>query len=484
MQEHGAEAHGGAVHEDELARHGDAAVLLQRLVDLESLLAAVLAGLDAVGHRADAVVEDRPVDEAGPDVQRVDQRLAEVLEAPGLVGVDDARLIVRAQALVEVDHARHELRREDADAAVVEQVDPRHLVVALAPHRVVAEVGVAVDHAVMAEGHPPGLEHRDGDAVTHLQRLVLEGEELAAVEPFHGEQAVGRQLRIDLRHPHLIDVVEHQPVEGGVLGFAPVVQLLAQAGADLLDGLARVDGRAHAPLDGEQHLELAEVRLDRRGHVGILQLAGQRRAGEGGRAVHLAERGRGGGLEVEGAEAVLPVEAELGRHAAAHEGGPHGRGLVLQLGELLGIFGRDRVRDGGQELRHLHQRALEAAERLRERRRVGGVAVAAEEPRPRHPGRDAADVGADAGVAGRAGGESVLFVIGHRGRLPEGTLTSDLLRRTPKVEVRRHAICRGTAQPFAPCFTGRPASLRWVASSPDWNISRTMSQPPTNSPLT
>ncbi len=39
-------------------------------------------------------------------------------------------------------------------------------------------------------------------------------------------------------------------------------------------------------------------------------------------------------------------------------------------------------------------------------------------------------------------------------------------------------------QTLAWLFTGTPASVRIAASSPDWNISRVMSQPPTNSPLT
>ncbi len=37
---------------------------------------------------------------------------------------------------------------------------------------------------------------------------------------------------------------------------------------------------------------------------------------------------------------------------------------------------------------------------------------------------------------------------------------------------------------LAGCFTSTPASVSIAASSPDWNISRVMSQPPTNSPLT
>src|SRR5208282_291229 len=39
-------------------------------------------------------------------------------------------------------------------------------------------------------------------------------------------------------------------------------------------------------------------------------------------------------------------------------------------------------------------------------------------------------------------------------------------------------------QTLAWLFSGTPASARIAASSPDWNISRVMSQPPTNSPLT
>ena len=35
----------------------------------------------------------------------------------------------------------------------------------------------------------------------------------------------------------------------------------------------------------------------------------------------------------------------------------------------------------------------------------------------------------------------------------------------------------------AVCLTATPCSVRWVCSSPDWNISRTISAPPMNSPL-
>ena len=47
----------------------------------------------------------------------------EPLEAPGLVGVHDAIVVAVRRPLIEIDHAADEARREDADAAVVEQVD-------------------------------------------------------------------------------------------------------------------------------------------------------------------------------------------------------------------------------------------------------------------------------------------------------------------------------------------------------------------------
>ena len=102
----------------------------------------------------------------------VDEVLLQALEAPGLVGVHDAVAVVFEQALVEVDDAAHEARREDADAAIVEQVDALRLA-ALREHRVIAQVRIAVDHAEAAEGHPPRLEHGGRDAVALLERCCL-----------------------------------------------------------------------------------------------------------------------------------------------------------------------------------------------------------------------------------------------------------------------------------------------------------------------
>ena len=49
---------------------------------------------------------------------------------------------------------------------------------------------------------------------------------------------------------------------------------------------------------------------------------------------------------------------------------------------------------------------------------------------------------------------------------------------------RRADLARGETQAVAAALTVTPLSARSCCSSPAWNISRMMSQPPTNSPLT
>src|SRR5579883_1737604 len=156
-QEHAAEADRGAVHEDEFARHGQRALRLQSLVHGERLAPAVMARLDAVGAGANAIVDQRSIDEARPDVERVDRLALQFDEAPGLVGVDDPRLVLAFQALVQIDDAADKARRENADAAVVEEIDPGDLV-AFSGDRVIAEMRVAMNDAVMRERPPPRLE--------------------------------------------------------------------------------------------------------------------------------------------------------------------------------------------------------------------------------------------------------------------------------------------------------------------------------------
>ena len=66
----------------------------ERLLDLPDLAPAVILRRDAVGNGAHPVVEERRVDEPRPDVERIDDLVGEVVEAPALIGVDDAVAVV------------------------------------------------------------------------------------------------------------------------------------------------------------------------------------------------------------------------------------------------------------------------------------------------------------------------------------------------------------------------------------------------------
>ena len=127
--------------------------------------------------------------------------------------------------------------------------------------------------------------------------------------------------------------------------------------------------------------------------------------------MHLAERGRRCRLLAEALELRAPIRAKLGGHAAAHERPAHGRRLVLELRQLVGVFGRDRVGDGREQLRDLHERSLEAAQRRGELRRLLLVVLAAEQVAGAHPRRHAAGSAADARIALHAAREAVALAV-------------------------------------------------------------------------
>ena len=107
-----------------------------------------------------------------------------------------------------------------------------------------------------------------------------------------------------------------------------------------------------------------------------------------------------------------------------------------------------------KHLRHLHQRALEAAER---RRQIGGAAgaimLAAEQALAGDARGDRADVGADLHVA-RGARRKAVFLVGHADRYRDGTT-----RRQGAGDVKRRPACR-------PRRRGRSGSgSRSVASS-------------------
>ena len=135
---------------------------------------------------------------------------------------------------------------------------------ALLEHRVVAQMRVAMDDALVGEGIPPSAEHGARDGVAVLECVLPIVGELAALEPAHGQEPFRRQCALDLRYPDQRIVPEDRRVEPHVRGLALVVELLAQALRDLDQHLARLDGGFHALVDLEDDLELGEIGFHRR----------------------------------------------------------------------------------------------------------------------------------------------------------------------------------------------------------------------------
>ena len=84
-------------------------------------------------------------------------------------------------------------------------------------------------------------------------------------------------------------------------------------------------------MHGEHGLELRQVRLYGRGHVGVLQLDRQEPPVVRHRLMHLPERCRRRGVRVEALKARPPIGTELHLHPALREGGAHGGRGRLQL---------------------------------------------------------------------------------------------------------------------------------------------------------
>ena len=213
-------------------------------------------------------------------------------------------------------------------------------------------------------------------------------------------------------------VAQHLAVEGHVAGLALVIELLAQPRRDFGVDLSGVDGPVVAGIDGKDQPELADVGRHRRCHVGVLQLAGKRRAVVARGAVHLAEGGGSGGFRLERGEGRTPVGAQFARHAPLDEAPAHGRRPRLQGAERVRVFIGKAAGDGGEQLGDLHQRPLEAAERALE---LFGVSLPvgrqAEVALARHARRDSAHRGADPRIAAHTSGQSVVFAIRHDRRL-------------------------------------------------------------------
>ena len=156
---------------------------------------------------------------------------------------------------------------------------------------------------------------------------------------------------------------------------------------------------------------------------------------------------------LEACELLLPVGAKLGLHAALDEGPAHRRRLALQLGQFGDVFRRQRLRDGGEKLRHLHDRAFQPAQRRGELGGIlGAVEIDAEKARACHARRHAADIRCRRWRSGGRGRRSGFFpdpVLNLASRLEVGAIE-------PKSEVARHQ--RRTSATF--CTAGHNCRLR------------------------
>ena len=277
--------------------------------------------------------------------------------------------------------------------------------------RVIAEMRIAVDDAEAAERQPPGGEHRVGEPIARRRAR--------------------RPCVSSILRPSSQSIVSRRPVDssGQTFGTRIDVFVLRASRDRARRASLRGDSRAPRAAARRSHrdlgwcrspdrsacgsrtaMQLIEVGFDRRLHVGILQLAGQRVAIERARAMHLAERGGGRRMMFEFGEFLLPVGAQLGAHAPLDEGPAHGRRLALQLHQFVGVFRRQRVRNGGEQLRHLHDRAFQPAERGGQFQRIAGaIELARRTARAGNARGDAADAACRPGIAAWRGRRSGSF---------------------------------------------------------------------------
>ena len=138
---------------------------------------------------------------------------------------------------------------------------------------------------------------------------------------------------------------------------------------------------------------------------GYCSLHATSRAVEQRRAMDLAQRRGERGLLVELARtspaSPAPARSPCG---GARRASPSAGALACSCASSRGIFRRQRVGDGGDELRRLHQRPLQAAQRRLQLGRVlVAVELAAEIALAGQPRRQAADRRCRPGRSGRAG---------------------------------------------------------------------------------
>ena len=97
------------------------------------------------------------------------------------------RVIIAQQPAIEINDTTDKFRRKDADAAIIEKIDP----LAFAKDCVIAQMWIAMNDRELAEGMPPCAKHRCCNAIAHLLIACLEAQKLVAFEPIQHKQTTG-----------------------------------------------------------------------------------------------------------------------------------------------------------------------------------------------------------------------------------------------------------------------------------------------------
>src|SRR5262249_8726970 len=114
----------------------------------------------------------------------------QVLEAPNFIGVRDLVHIAGLKPSVKSNDTLEEARRENADATEVQEMET----FGVFGERVVSQMRIAVDDAVMRHRSPPGFNQQFGDAIARFLYLLQPVHQPAALKPRHRQQTLGRKL--------------------------------------------------------------------------------------------------------------------------------------------------------------------------------------------------------------------------------------------------------------------------------------------------
>src|SRR4029077_116365 len=151
-----------------------------------------------------------------------------------------------------------------------------------------------------------------------------------------------------------------------VLGFQPVVDLLAQPLAQLVDERARVQARESSGGDPSQQSHVAHIRCDRASDAGVLNLDGHCPALARNRPVHLSDGCSRERQWVPPRKDPLRGIAQLVHDHRARELRSHRRSVVLQSGHGRAKALGHVLVDVARHLTELHKGAFHGAELLRD----------------------------------------------------------------------------------------------------------------------